>query len=92
MKNLKKYLQEELGIINIDDVEKYIPEIEPQLKQFEKELESKDYRLLFDDNFYDCYGKNSGLIIKIITAEHWFDIIVYKNIYKGLIQQLRIAK
>ena len=82
MKNLKKYLEEELGIINIDDVEKYIPEIEPQLKQFEKELKSKDYHLLFEDNFYDCYGRDSGLIIKIITAPHWFDIIVYKNIYK----------
>lgn len=82
MINLKEYLKEELGILNIDDVEKYIPEIEPQLKQFEKELESKDYHLLFDDNFYDFYGKNSGLIIKIISAPHWFDIVVYKNIYK----------
>ncbi len=82
MKSLKEYLKEELGIINIDDIEKYIPEIEPQLKPFEKELESKDYRLLFDDNFYDCYGKDSGLTIKTITAPHWFDIIVYKNIYK----------
>ena len=83
MKNLKKYLEEELGIINIDDVEKYIPEIEPQLKQFEKELKSKDYHLLFEDNFYDCYGKDSELIIKIITAPRWFDIVVYKNIYKN---------
>lgn len=85
MKNLKEYLKEELGIINIDEVEKYIPEIESQLKPFEKELESKDYRLLFDDNFYDYYGKDSGLAIKTITAPHWFDIVVYKNIYKDSI-------
>ena len=82
MKNLKKYLEEELGIINIDDVEKYIPEIEPQLKPFEKEIKSKDQHLLFEDNIYDCYGKDSKLIIETITAPHWFDIIVYKNIYK----------
>lgn len=82
MKNLKEYLEEELGIINIDDVEKYIPEIEPQLKPFEKELKSKDYLLLFEDNFYGCYGKDSKLIIETISAPHWFDIIVYKNIYK----------
>lgn len=82
MKNLKEYLKEELGIINIDEVEEYIPEIEPQLKPFEKELESKDYHLLSEYNFYDCYGKNSKLIIKTISAPHWFDIIVYKNIYK----------
>ena len=67
MKNLKKYLEEELGIINIDDVEKYIPEIEPQLKPFEKELESKDYRLLFDDNFYDYYDKIWGDLDKDIS-------------------------
>ena len=82
MINLKEYLKEELGIINIDEVEKYIPEIEFQLKPFEKELETKKYHLLSDYNFYDCYGKNSNLIIKIISAQHWFDIVVYKNIYK----------
>ena len=74
------YLCYELGREEIDD--KQLEELRSKLQVFKRQLRTKRYRLLSMDNFKAEYGSNSDLLITSIDCPSWYEIAVYKNIYR----------
>lgn len=81
MEKFKEYILEELGMDEVSD--EALMELYNALgtENIEK-LYSKEYRLLNEDNFLDYYGANSDVFIRDFDCEHWFIIVMYKNIYR----------
>ena len=74
------YLCYELGVEEIDA--KQLEELRSKLQVFKRQLRTKRYRLLSMDNFEAEYGSNSDLLIATIDCLGWYEIAVYKNIYR----------
>lgn len=81
MEKFKEYILEELGMDEVSD--EALMELYKALgtENIEK-LYSKEYRLLNEDNFLDEYGVNNDVFVRDFDCEHWFIIVMYKNIYR----------
>lgn len=81
MEKFKEYVLEELGIEEVSD-EALIELYNALGTENIEKLYSKEYRLLSEYDFLDYYGDNSDVFVSDFDCEHWFLIVMYKNIYR----------
>lgn len=79
MEQFKKYIVDELGIENKDDIRDHVWEaLKASIGPWAlAHLYVGEWRLLSYDNFEAYYGMDHPNFIAVISAPGWFDIVMY---------------